>query len=120
MITGSASVDSLLEAKHDGQDTSLLSLLETHETAFLNAVRALAPGTAFTANTIRPTLDRAEVPPGQRAALMRRACALGLAEPVTFNVGGDEIHIKVPSTGKTARRAYVALYRRPAVHAEGR
>lgn len=119
-MSGSVSLEAAMEAKRDGQDVSLLDLMADDEDAFMDAVRALAPGAAFTANTLRPALDRAQVPESKRAALMRAACAKGLAEPVTFNVAGQEVAVKVPSTGRSAKGAYVCLYRRPTTHPEGR
>jgi len=99
-------------AKIHGQQRSIEDLLVVQETAFMNIIASVRRGTQFTFNTIRESVDDAEIPTKQRAGLMRKACAAGLLEPVLLMVMGQRIHAKVPSTGATANGAHVAVYRR--------
>lgn len=117
----SVSHDEATDLKLDGLQLSLLDMLDDDEEAFMSAVRAIRPGTEFSANTLRPVLDAREVPESRRAGLMRKACLAGLAEPVTTTVAGTVIPTKIPSTGRSAKGAYIILYRRrPAAPVEGR
>lgn len=118
--TASVSPTTGEQLKRDGQAQSLTRTTPDHHEAFMAPIRALAPGQAFTANTLRHHWDAAGIPTSARGGLMNAACALGLAEPVRFDVAGEQAAVKVASTGPTAHRAYVCLYRRPVVHPEGR
>lgn len=109
------------ELKREGQDAAARRATPAQEDAFMAAIRALAPGSRFSANTCRAAWDRAGVPEVARAGLMKRACALGLAEKVVIRLSdGRTIPDQEPSTGASAHRAFVYVYRRPAANREGR
>jgi len=101
-------------AKIHGQQLSIDDLLVDHETTFMNIVAALTPGTDFTFNSIRVSVDAAGIPTKQRAALMRSACLQGLAAPILITIAGQQTQAKVASTGTSAKGAYVSVYRRTA------
>jgi hypothetical protein len=100
------------EAKIAGQQLSIWDVMSSEEDAFIAAVKAIAPGKKFTPNTLRAALDAARVPDKSRAALMRAACTQGWCKPVMHEVEGTDQHVKVRSTGASAKGAYVGLYER--------
>lgn len=121
-MTTTASVSPAIgeQLKRDGQDASARKVTPEMRATFFASIRALPAGQPFTANTLRAQWDADGIPLSVRAILMREARAAGLAEAVTFNMGGKELPLKIPSTGASAHRAFVCMYRRPVVHPEGR
>lgn len=105
------------KAKTEGIQASLWDASTTDHDAFLTALNTVRPGVRMSLNTVRSDLDRAGVPAKHRAGFMRQACAEGLLEPVTTWVEGEEVHVGVPSTGQSAKGAYVKLYTRTALRA---
>lgn len=100
------------QLKTEGQDRALRAATPEDVAAFMVAVAAVPPGVEFSVNLIRARLDRAGVPVSARASLFGRALLAGLIEPVIVRGGGREQHVTEPSTGTTARRAQVNVYRR--------
>ncbi|GAA4627312.1 hypothetical protein [Cellulomonas oligotrophica] len=80
--------------------------------AFVAIVSAIPAGARFSVNDIRSGLDAASVPLRHRPGLFRRACRAGLIEPVHLAQGGVTAPYRVPSTGPSAHRAHVQVYRR--------
>ena len=76
------------------------------------AIAAIAPGQPVSTNDLREQLDEAGVPVTPRPALMRAACRDGLLEPFMIFIAGQKVQAAIPSTGASARGAYVKLYRR--------
>ena len=104
-----------MDAKKKGQHDSLFDLLPDDDALFRSEIGRIRPGERFTINRFRVVLDQAKVPEKQRAGLMRKACTDGFVEPVTTIVEGKTVHVGVPSTGASARGAYVKLYTRTGV-----
>ncbi|MEN1976874.1 hypothetical protein [Cellulomonas olei] len=94
-------------------ETSLLDLAGRTATArFLSVVESIPPRTRFTVNDIRHRLDAADVPERLRGGLMHAAKMAGLIESVTVSAWGQDYEVRVRSTGETAHRATVRVYRR--------
>ena len=112
----SATREQVNAAKNAGVQASLWDATREDMDVLLDALRTLDTGEQVSANTVRAALDRACVLEGFRAGLMRKACALGLLEPVmTYIPGEGQVQVGVPSRGLSAKGAYVKLYRRTAV-----
>ncbi len=100
------------QAKADGQQLSIMHMPEVRVDSFMEVVGKVPAGEVVSANSIRAALDAAGVPDRARAGLFRRAVAAGLIEPMTVSDGLNEVRAVEPSTGGSARRAQVRLYRR--------
>lgn len=96
------------------QQLSIFDVMDTDTSVVANAIRRIVPGTEFSINTLRAELDRAGFPDTDRQKAMRGACADGLCAVVKYwsEELGREVPKKVPSTGKSAHGASVAVYRR--------
>lgn len=105
------------EAKTNGIQASLWDASTSDHDTFLAALDTVPAGARMSLNTIRKDLDRARVPSKHRAGFMRQACAESLLTPVTTWVEGEEVQVGVPSTGESAKGAYVKLYTRTALKA---
>jgi hypothetical protein len=86
---------------------------ETRE-AFLRIVKSVSPGRRVTVNHLRDLLDAAGIPEQARGGLFDGACRAGLLEPVRVQVEAEWADVYVASTGESARRSRVRLYRRTA------
>jgi hypothetical protein len=96
----------------DWQETSLLDLAHDTLEAFTQIVESIPAGRTFTVNDLRDRLDAADVPPAQRGALFTNACRAELIEPVRLTAWGRTTDVYVASSGTTAHKARVRLYRR--------
>lgn len=101
-----------VDEKTAGQARSVSRLDETLAQAFLDVVRALPAGTEFSANDLRQRLDSLDIPPSTRGALFNRAVREELIDPLIVVIGSRTIAVVDPSTGRSARRADVKVYRR--------
>lgn len=87
---------------------------ETPAARLLAIVASLPPRTRFTANDLRHRFDVAGIPNQSRGPLMQAARDAGLIEVSTFSMWGQHMPERVPSTGRSANRATVLVYRRTA------
>lgn len=94
------------------QELALTDLEEDVAEAFAAIVSSVPEGRRFSVNDVRHRLDAAGVPERQRAGLFLRARHAGLIEPVVFEQWGVRTPYRVPSTGTSAHRAHVQVYRR--------
>lgn len=94
------------------QEASLLDLTDEVDGAFAAIIASIPPGRRFTVNDLRSRLDAADIPPRQRGGLFNRAIAAHQIEAVTVSAWGVDYDVRVPSTGGTANRATVRVYRR--------
>lgn len=101
-----------LDLKREGQERSLLAVVDDQVEAFLDLVRVLEPGTDFSVNLLRAKLDAYEIPNSARAGLFAKAVALDLIEPLYVTAGPYRVQLTEPSTGRSAHHASVRLYRR--------
>lgn len=79
-----------------------------HWPVFCRILQRARPGADITVNVLRDDLDAAQIPATARGGLFAQAVNTGYLEPVRL-FGGD---VYVPSTGDSAHRARVRLYRR--------
>jgi hypothetical protein len=94
-------------------ETTLLDLTgDTPAARFLHVIESIPPRTRFTVNDIRHRLDAADVPNAARGGLISAAKAAGLIELSTISAWGRHYPERVPSTGGSAKRATVCVYRR--------
>ncbi len=106
------------DAKVVGQEQSLLDLPEVSTATFLHIVESVPPGAEVSVNTLRERLDASQVPERARGALFAAAMCAGLLERVHLvDVAGRSTPYRVPSTGYSAHRAPVQVYRRTAARA---
>lgn len=105
-------VDASVDAKRLGQEQSLLDLLMDPREAFFDTIQARPVGSLFSINDIRKTLDAHSVPDKSRAGLFSAACSAGLIEPYEVFIDGRKVAVSVDSTGPSAHRAKVRVYRR--------
>ncbi|MGN8245263.1 hypothetical protein ACTHAM_002382 [Cellulomonas soli] len=100
----------------DYREVDLLDLAaavdESTQAAFLRVVESIPARRVFTVNDIRERLVAAGVPEKDRGGLFHLAKTLGLIEPVTVSAWGRDYAVREPSTGASARRATVRVYRR--------
>lgn len=101
-----------LDAKTEGQTRSLGRVTEQQVETFLDWVRLFTAGTELSVNDLRHLLDHHDVPTSARAGLFKGAVAEGLLDPLEMTVGSYTIPVKIPSTGRSAHRAHVQVYRR--------
>lgn len=101
-------------AKVDGIAAAAESVTSYEQGVVFDAIGARAPGALISTNTLREVLDDAEVAAGARSPMMRAACLAGLLEPHMIDIDGQRVHASVPSTGASAKGAYVKVYRRTA------
>lgn len=94
------------------QESTLLDLTGTVEQRFLRVIAEIPPRTRFTANDIRDRLDAAGIPNTLRGGLIHVAKTAGLIEPVTVSAWGIDYDVRERSTGSSAHRATVRVYRR--------
>ncbi|WP_143320096.1 hypothetical protein [Cellulomonas iranensis] len=80
--------------------------------AFTAIVESIPAGRTFTVNDLRDRLDAAAVPAEKRGVLFTNACRADLIEPVRVSQWGRITDVFVPSSGSSAHRARVRLYRR--------
>lgn len=100
-------------AKKAGQQLSLLALPEVATETFLRIVDTVVPGTEVSVNTLRDRLDAAEVPERARGGLFSAALKARLLEPVVLtDAAGRSTPYREPSSGASAHRAPVQVYRR--------
>jgi len=100
------------QLKTEGQERALRAASPDDVAAFMATVAAVPAGVEFSVNLVRTRLDLACVPVSARASLFARALLAELIEPVIVRGGGREVHVTEPSTGTSARRAQVNVYRR--------
>ena len=99
-----ATVAAAQAAKTHGQKQSTDPLSDTTRREFLRIIADLPAGTTFSINSI---------PEKSRAGMFAAACHAGLCRPESTVLDGvGEVALYVPSTGESARRAVVRLYRR--------
>lgn len=98
--------------KTQGQQDSLLMLLDDDRAIFDRIITAYPPGTELSINDVRDQLDEAGVPVKARGGLFSRAVHAGLLEPRVVVIGGQRVHVTVPSTGESAHHAHVRIYTR--------
>lgn len=98
--------------KNAGQDASLREITRPEELAFRAVLEAIRAGVEFTMNDVRADLDRLEVKPTMRGALMRNAVRDGLVEQVTLRYRGEDVPVTMPSSLDAAHSDRVNLYRR--------
>ena len=108
-----------VDAKTIGQEQSLLALPEVAHETFLRIVDSVTPGSEISVNTLRARLDAAEVPERARGGLFFAATKAGLLEPAFVEADGDRFPKLQPSTGPSAHRAHVRVYRRTKARLEG-
>lgn len=101
-----------LEAKRQGQTRSLHRVDNVTVRTFLAWVRALPAGTDVSVNDLRRVLDGNDVPNRARGGLFRRAVVEELLDPLEVSAPGYVVPVKIPSTGHSAHRALVQVYRR--------
>jgi hypothetical protein len=94
------------------QESTLLDLTGTPAQRFMRIITDIPPRSRFTVNDLRPRLDAAEIPNRQRGRLMLAAQAAQLIEPVTVSAWGQDYDVRVRSTGASAKRATVRVFRR--------
>lgn len=87
--------------------------------AFTAIVESIPAGRTFTVNDLRARLDAAGVPDAKRGVLFTNACRALLIEPVRVSQWGRTSDVFVASSGSSAHRARVRLYRRLPVTADG-
>lgn len=80
--------------------------------AFTAILESIPAGRTFTVNDLRLRLDAAGIPDAKRGVLFRNACRAELIEPVRVSQWGRVTDVFVPSSGSSAHRARVRLYRR--------
>lgn len=85
---------------------------DDHVTAFLRVIEDIPAGQQFSVNDIRARLDALEIPNTKRGGLMQAAKKAGLIENVVRTSWGLATAVYQPSTGRSARHARVARYRR--------
>lgn len=100
------------DLKVQGQQDSLLDLLQDHAAAFFDVMRSIPPGTVLSINDIRGSLDAAGIPAAARGGMFAKAVKAGLLEPEVIEHAGHRIPVTVPSTGASAHAATVRVYRR--------
>jgi len=105
-------IDEAAVLKVEGQERSGRRLTDEHRALFRRLVLARRPGERFTINELRQALDSGGVPNAPRAALFAAAAAQGLIEQVRFSYRGETFPMQIPSTGRSAHRAYVLVWRR--------
>lgn len=109
----------VVSSPRDWQASTLLDFTEaTPAQRFMRIIAELPPRTRFTVNDLRDRLDAAEVPNRKRGGLMFAAEQARLIEAVTVSAWGVDYPVRVPSTGSSAKRATVRVYRRVAPPAE--
>lgn len=101
-----------VDEKTQGQATSVRNITPEAERAFLDWVRSYAPGSHLSVNDLRSRLDALAVPNRARGGLFRHAVAEGLLDLLETTVAGYTVAVKIPSTGRSAHRALVQVYRR--------
>jgi hypothetical protein len=105
----------VVSSPRDWQESTLLDFTEdTPAQRFMRMITELPPRTRFTVNDLRDRLDAAEVPNRLRGGLMSAAVAAHLIEAVTVAAWNVDYPVRVPSTGLSAKRATVRVYRRVA------
>jgi len=105
-------VEAAMDAKREGVAAAAESVTSFEQGVVFDAIGERAPGALISANTLREVLDGADVAAGSRSPMMRAACVAGLLEPHLIEVDGQQVHASVPSTGASAKGAYVKVYRR--------
>lgn len=108
----------VMDAKTVGQEQSLLAFPEVAHVSFLRIVASVPAGAEVSVNTLRPRLDAAEIPESARGGLFSKATKAGLLEPVWLGDDPTDPATRspklTPSSGPTAHRAHVRVYRRTA------
>lgn len=100
------------EAKRPGQEASLKGVRPDQLRAILDYLAALPAGSDVSVNDLRTWLDQEDIPPRARGGLFRRASASGLLVQLVISDGRYSVPVRVQSTGASAKRAYVQVYRR--------
>jgi hypothetical protein len=101
-----------VDEKTEGQTRSGSRVPEEKVQAFFDSLRAIPVGADVSVNEVRDRLDELAIPTVARAGLFYRAACEGLIEALTLEYAGYATPVKVPSTGRTAHRALVQVYRR--------
>lgn len=94
-----------------GRQLALDVLKDDAKTVFARIIRAVEPGALVSVNSLRDMLDAADIPNASRGGLFDGAARKGLLEPYRTPEGFD---VTIASTGDTANRSSVRLYRRTA------
>lgn len=97
---------------HTWRDPQLIDLTGEPAEVFLRVLSEVPHGTVFSVNDVRDRLDAAGVPERLRGGLFSAACSLGVIRALDITVYGRRFERRVPSTGRTAKRATVREYRR--------
>jgi|GEM_PF-2965650 len=105
-------IEAAIEAKREGIAQAAELVTSFEQRVVFDAIGERAPGALISANTLREVLDGADVSAGSRSPMMRAACVAGLLKPHMIEVDGQQVHASVPSTGASAKGAYVKVYRR--------
>lgn len=112
MHPGGVAVSTAVDEKTEGQTRSLQRVDSEAVRSFLTWVRELPAGAEVSVNDLRPVLDQHEIPTSARGGLFRRAVVEELLDPLEVTVGSYTVPVRVPSTGRSAHRATVLVYRR--------
>lgn len=86
---------------------------DDHETAFLKVLEEIPAGQQFTSNDVRSSLDALGIPNTKRGGLFEAARKAGVIERVGVSAWGGYYLRYEPSSGRSARHARVARWRRP-------
>ena len=100
--------------KDRGHAAGSRNIADHDRAEFIAAVEALPAGTLFTVNTLREELDRRGVTETARPHLFRESALNGYAKPHMVTVGEVRCQASIPSTGASAKGAYVKVWRRNA------
>lgn len=101
------------ELKSAGQARSAGGASVEQLDAFAAAILARPVGVEVSINDLRADLDAAGVPDSARGGLFSRAVKAGLLSPLMVPDGrGGELPVRIPSTGVSAHKATVRVYRR--------
>lgn len=99
--------------KQEGQARSVERTYPTGQDAFFAILRTFPVGQLLSVNDLRLRLDGAEIPDSARGGLFAGAVKAGLLEPSMLPDGlGGAVPHRIPSTGTSAHKATVRVYRR--------
>lgn len=85
---------------------------DEHLAAFFAVMEQIPPGQRFTVNDVRASLDALGIPNTKRGGLFESARHAGLIERAGVSMYGTYVLSTVPSSGRSARHARVASWRR--------
>lgn len=85
---------------------------DDHLDAFFAVVERIPAGQQFTSNDVRAALDELAIPNTKRGGLFVAAQKAGLIERVGMSAWGTYAQLYQPSSGRSAKHARVARWRR--------